>query len=109
MLIPQILIGQTANVSIQTSEPHTVLYVPVTAVQSDAQGEYVIRVKADGTQERVTVISGTITDNLVVVVGDLQANDQVILYSSTSSTSSTNQSGNDRGGFMIGAGGGGQP
>ena len=106
---PQILIGQTANVSIQTSEPHTVLYVPVTAVQSDAQGEYVIRVKADGTQERVTVISGTITDNLVVVVGDLQANDQVILYSSISSTSSTNQSGNDRGGFMIGAGGGGQP
>jgi len=104
---PQILIGQTANVSIQTSEPHTVLYVPVTAVQSDAQGEYVIRVRTDGTQERVTVISGTITDNLVVVVGDLQTNDQVILYSSTSSASSTTQSGNDRGGFMIGAGGGG--
>jgi RND family efflux transporter MFP subunit len=103
---PQILIGQTANVSIQTSAPHTVLYVPVTAVQSDAQGEYVVRIKSDGSQERVTVVSGTITDNLVVVVGDLQAKDQVLLYSSTSSTSS--QSSNGRGGFLLG-GGGGQP
>jgi HlyD family secretion protein len=107
---PRVLIGQTANVSIQTSAPHTVLYVPVSAVQSDAQGEYVIRVKQDGTQERVTVVSGTITDELVVVVGDLQANDQVLLYSSTSSTSQTSQT-SGRGGFLIGSGGGpaGQP
>ena len=102
---PQILIGQTANVTIQTSEPHTVLYVPVSAVQSDAQGEYVIRVNQDGTQERVTVISGTITDTLVVVVGDLQANDQILLYSSTSSTAGTTQN-NGSGGFLIGSGGG---
>ncbi len=102
---PQILIGQTANVSIQTSAPHTVLYVPVSAVQSDAQGEYVMRIKQDGTQERVTVVSGTITDNLVTVVGNLQANDQVLLYTSSSSTSQTSQTG-DRGNFLIGAGGG---
>jgi HlyD family secretion protein/macrolide-specific efflux system membrane fusion protein len=82
------------------------LYIPVTAVQSDAQGEYVVRVKSDGSQERVTVVSGTITDNLVVVVGDLQAKDKVLLYSSTSSTSS--QTSNNRGGFLLG-GGGGQP
>jgi RND family efflux transporter MFP subunit len=106
---PQILIGQTANVSIQTSAPHTVLYVPVSAVQSDAQGEYVIRVKQDGTQERVTVVSGTITDELVTVVGDLQANDQVLLYTSSSSTSQTSQT-SGRGGFLINSGGGpGQP
>ncbi len=98
----QILIGQTANVSIQTSEPHTVLYVPVTAVQSDAQGEYVLRVKADGTQERVSVVSGTIIDELVVVVGDLDANDQVVVYSST--YSSTDSSTTGRGGFMLGGG-----
>lgn len=110
----QILIGQTANVSIQTSEPHTVLYVPVTAVQSDAQGEYVLRVKADGSQERVSVISGTITDELVVVVGGLNAKDQVILYSST--YSSSEETATNRGGFMLGGGGdnvppsgGGQP
>jgi len=102
---PQILIGQTANVSIQTSAPHTVLYVPVSVVQSDAQGEYVVRVKQDGTQERVTVVSGTITDNLVAVVGDLKANDQVVLYTSSSSTSQTSQTG-DRGNFLIGTGGG---
>lgn len=103
----QILIGQTANVSIQTSEPHTVLYVPVTAVQSDAQGEYVLRVKADSSQERVSVISGTITDELVVVVGDLKAKDQVVLYSSTYSSSESSTDG--RGGFMIGGGGGNIP
>jgi RND family efflux transporter MFP subunit len=98
----RILIGQTANVSIQTSEPHTVLYVPVTAVHSDAQGEYVLRVKADGSQERVSVISGTITDELVVVVGDLKAKDQVVLYSS--SYSSSEETTNNRGGFMLGGG-----
>ncbi len=103
----QILIGQTANVSIQTSEPHTVLYVPVTAVQSDAHGEYVLRVKADGSQERVSVISGTITDELVVVVGDLNAKDQVILYSST--YSSSEETTTNRGGFMLGGGGGNVP
>lgn len=107
---PQILIGQTANVSIQTSAPHTVLYVPVSAVQSDAQGEYVIRMKQDGTQERVTVVSGTITDDLVTVVGDLQANDKVLLYTSSNSSSQSSQT-NSRGGFLIGSGGGpgGQP
>lgn len=103
---PQVMIGQTANVTIQTGQPHTVLYVPVSAVQSDAQGEYVVRVKADGTQERVTVVSGTITDTLVVVAGDLAAKDQVLLYSSTTSSTSTNQNGNSRngGGFLIGGG-----
>jgi RND family efflux transporter MFP subunit len=105
----RILIGQTANVTIQTSEPHTVLYVPVTAVQSDAQGEYVIRVKSDGSQERVTVVSGTITDDLVAVAGDLQANDQVLLYSSTYSATQSAQTGSDRGGTFIIDNGGGMP
>ncbi len=102
---PRILIGQTANVTIQTGEPHTVLYVPVTSVQSDAQGEYVIRVKNDGTQERVSVVSGTIIDDLVVVAGDLAADDQVLLYTSTYSTTTDDSGLNPgRGGFMIGTG-----
>jgi len=101
---PRILIGQTANVAIQTGEPHTVLYVPVTSVQSDAQGEYVIRVKSDGTQERVSVVSGTIIDYLVVVAGDLAADDQVLLYTSTYSTTEDTGLNPGRGGFMIGTG-----
>jgi len=101
---PRILIGQTANVTIQTGEPHTVLYVPVTSVQSDAQGEYVIRVKTDGTQERVSVVSGTIIDDLVVVAGDLAADDQVLLYTSTYSTTEDTGLNPGRGGFMIGSG-----
>ena len=50
--------GATANVTINTSEPHTVLTVPINAIQTDSQGEYVTRVKANGTTERIAVESG---------------------------------------------------
>ncbi|MCX6053713.1 MAG: efflux RND transporter periplasmic adaptor subunit [Chloroflexi bacterium] len=96
---PAILIGATASVVIQTSEPKTVLFVPVTAVLSDAQGEYVIRITSSG-QERVTVVSGQIVDNTVVVVGDLKTGDSVQTFTSTSS--STTSSNTRRGGGIVG-------
>ena len=76
---PDILIGSTATVVITTGDPQSVLFVPVSAVSSDAQGEYVMRVKDDGTTERVTVVSGQIVDETVIVVGDLQKGDKVVL------------------------------
>lgn len=109
---PSILIGATANVTIQTGSPQTTLFVPVSAVQSDAQGEYVIRVTNSGS-ERVTVVSGQIVDNTVVVKGDLKAGDVVQLYSTTSSSSSTSnqQNGQNGGGMIIdqNSGGGNPP
>lgn len=104
---PEILIGATANITIQTGSPQTTLFVPVSAVQSDAQGEYVVRVSNNGT-ERVTVVSGQIVDDTVVVKGDLVAGDVVQLYSSTSS-SSTDQQGPQTGGVIMQNGGGNPP
>ena len=100
---PSILIGATASVTIQISDAQTTLFVPVAAVQSDAQGEYVIRITNNG-QERVSVVSGQIVDNTVVVKGDLKAGDVVQLFTSTSSasTAGTYKSG---GGLMPGGGG----
>ncbi|HBO33356.1 MAG TPA: hypothetical protein DD636_01210, partial [Anaerolineaceae bacterium] len=79
---PSILIGATASITIQTGDPQTILFVPISAVQSDAQGEYVIRV-TNNSQERVNVVSGQIVDKTVVVKGDLNAGDIVQLFTST--------------------------
>ncbi len=79
---PRILIGMTADVSIQTSEPQAVLTVPAAAIQSDDQGEFVYVLKQDGSYRRVSVISGRILENdRVVVSGDLREGDQVLLAS----------------------------
>lgn len=93
---PGILIGATATVVIQTGEPRSVMFVPVSAVLNDAQGEYVMRVSSDGSVERVAVVSGQIIDETVVVAGDLQKGDQVQLYTSSTSTSTEGQGGTFR-------------
>lgn len=106
-----ILIGATATVVINTGSPQSVLFVPVSAVLSDAQGEYVMRV-SNGSAQRITVVSGQIVDQTVIVTGDLKKGDVVQLYSSTSSSSTTTDS-NTQGGMPGGAGaitgGGGEP
>ncbi len=113
----QILIGATATVVINIGEPQSVLFVPVSAVLNDAQGEYVMRVKNSVT-ERVTVVSGQIVDQTVIVTGDLKKGDVVQLYTSSSSTSDENGPQDNMGGGMIissesgaaaPAGGGGEP
>jgi HlyD family secretion protein len=95
--------GATANVTIITSEPHTMLAVPVSAIQSGTQGEYVVVVKADGSTQRVTVESGDLSNNLVTftTTGDIKDGDQVELATSSSSSSNRNGGG---GGFFPGGG-----
>ncbi len=109
---PDILLGATATVVIDTGAAVTLLTVPVEAVQTDSNGnEYVIVVNSDGSTKQVSVVSGTVTGTSVVVKGDLKAGDIVQLISSTSSssnTSSTQQQGNsimDLGGSVSGGGG----
>jgi multidrug efflux pump subunit AcrA (membrane-fusion protein) len=95
---PTILIGATADVTIQAGQPQDVLTVPVTAVGSDTQGEYVYVIGSNNSSQQVTIVSGQIlSDNTVIVTGKLQAGQTVGLLSSTTSTS------NNGGGF----GGGG--
>ncbi len=94
---PTILMGATADVIIQAGQPQTVLTVPVSAVGSDAQGEYVYVIGSNGSSQQVTVVSGQIlSDNTVIVTGDLKAGETVGLLSSSST------------GTNSGAGGGGR-
>lgn len=74
---PRVLLGMTADVSIVTDSERGVLAVPIDAVQSDNDGEYVSRVKADGTIERVAVQTGAVQDDLIVVRGSLSDGDTV--------------------------------
>jgi len=106
---PDILLGATATVEINTGAAETLLTVPVAAVQTDTDGnEYVIRVNTDGTTEQVSIVSGTVTGTSVVVTGDLNVGDTVQLStSSTTSTSSTQEGSNimQLGGSVSGGGG----
>jgi RND family efflux transporter MFP subunit len=102
-----VLFGATVNVTITTGEPHSMLAVPVSAVQSDSQGEYVMLVKSDDTTERITVESGDLMDNLVTITttGVIQEGDKVQLGATSSSSSTKTNSDPSGGGIMPGAGG----
>ena len=95
-----ILFGAVANVTITTGAPHTTLAIPVGAVLSDTKGEYVLLITPDGSTQRVTVVSGDLSRNLVTITttGTLKEGDQVQLGSGSSSSSGTG-----------GGGGGGGP
>jgi HlyD family secretion protein len=74
---PRVLLGMTANVTIVTDVQAGALAVPLDAVQLDGQGEFVNRVRPDGSVERVNVVSGQLQGELVIVTGDLRAGDTV--------------------------------
>ena len=70
-------LGTTVNVVIQVKEAVASLAVPITAIQNDGKGEYVLVVQNDGSMKRVDVVSGAIVNDQVVVTGDLQAGDRI--------------------------------
>lgn len=99
---PSILIGATADVTIQAGQPQNVLTVPVTAVGSDSQGEYVYVIDQNGNATQVTVVSGQIlANNTVIVKGNLQSGDTVGLLSSTSTGTNNNGGGLGGGRFLV--------
>lgn len=73
------LLGTTTDVTIQTGEPAEVLVVPVDAVQNDEQGEYVLKVVGEGAPLRVAVHSGMLVSDQVVVSGELEDGDTLLL------------------------------
>lgn len=98
---PTILIGATADVTIQAGQPQNVLTVPVSAVGSDTQSEYVYVIGSNGSAQQVTVVSGQIlANNMVIVTGNLQAGQSVGLLSST--TTGTNSGAGGGGGRFFG-------
>jgi len=83
---PAILLGATSTVVIDTGAASTLLTVPVSAVQTDDQGEYVMVVGSDDRQPRVSVVSGTVVGTTVVVTGGLKVGDVVQLVTSSATT-----------------------
>jgi HlyD family secretion protein len=77
-------LGTTANVSIQVKDISSTLAVPITTIQNDSQGEYVLVAGDDGSTLRVNVVSGAIIGEYVAVTGDLQAGEQLQLVQSSS-------------------------
>ncbi len=70
-------LGTTANVVIHVKDATASLAVPITTVQNDSQGEYVLVIQSDGSTKRVDVVSGAIVGDMVVVSGGLQEGERV--------------------------------
>ena len=69
-------LGSTMNLVIQVGGETAVLAVPITAIQNDAQGEFVWVVRG-GETLRVDVTGGAIIGEMVAVTGDLNEGDVV--------------------------------
>jgi RND family efflux transporter MFP subunit len=74
----------TANVVILTKEVVSSLMVPLTAIQRDDQGEYVLVIQGESSTKRVDVVGGEVDGNLIVVTGDLKVGDRIQLLQDTS-------------------------
>ncbi len=105
-----VLYGATVNVTITTGEPHAMLAVPISAVSSNAQGEFVTLIKADGSTQQVAVESGNLVDNLVTITTTegLKAGDQLQLGTASNAAPDNSDQG-PGGGILPGGGGGGGP
>ena len=100
-------INASASVEIEIGEPEVQLLVSVTAVQSDTEGEYV-QVVRNGSIQRVEIVSGTImSDDTVIVTGDLEVGEQVVLVVETSSDEDEETNNGMFGGLFGGLLGGG--
>ena len=70
-------LGATTNVTIEVKPATASLTVPITVIQNDSKGEYVLVLQADGSIKRVDVVSSTIVGDRVVVTGDLKEGDSL--------------------------------
>ena len=77
-------LGTTANVTIHISDAVSSMAVPIATIQNDASGEFVMVLQGDSSTKRVDVVSGVIVDDLVVVNGDLQEGQSVLVNNGSS-------------------------
>jgi multidrug efflux pump subunit AcrA (membrane-fusion protein) len=75
------MLGMTSYVKIVIEVQQKVLAVPIDAVQYDDEGEYVMVFnRSSRDQTRVTIESGVIQGDQVVVSGDLRPGQQVVSF-----------------------------
>jgi HlyD family secretion protein len=79
----RILLGSTANVTVQVSDVTSRLLVPLSAIQNDASGEFV-EVQTGSSVQKVAVVTGDIEGDNVVVTGSLHVGDQIVITNSSS-------------------------
>jgi membrane fusion protein, macrolide-specific efflux system len=96
-------------VVLHTGQPHSLLAVPVAAVQSDSTGEYVTLLKTDGSTQRVTVTSGDLANGQVTLTtsSGLKAGDQVAIGTTSSTTTKSSSNSSNGGGIPLPGGPGG--
>jgi multidrug efflux pump subunit AcrA (membrane-fusion protein) len=80
------LLGSTADVAVQIGTPSEKIVVPIDAVQNDTSGEYVMKQVIQGVPIRVDVTSGEIVGDQVVVTGDLQEGDVLVVSTLSQNT-----------------------
>jgi RND family efflux transporter MFP subunit len=73
------LVGNAVEVAMPDGTAETALSVPRDALVTRADGTYVVRVRADGSSERISVEPGVRDQAYVAVQGDLAAGDQVVV------------------------------
>jgi HlyD family secretion protein len=95
-------LGATANLTIQVSAPTKMLAVPITAVRTDDQGEYILRVGQGSSPQRINVQSGDIVGNLVAVSGDLKEGDRVVITQTNTTSANTTSTTRRAGGGPFG-------
>ncbi len=76
-------LGTTANVVIQIKDEAATLAVPITAIQNDSNGEYVLLIKEDGSTTQLDIVSGVIVGDFVAVTGNLNEGDRLQLVNSS--------------------------
>ena len=85
--------SMTARVNINVAEKNNVLLVPLAALKTNNEGQYVERVNRDGTTENVSVTVGIYSDDKVEIVSGLNEGDQLTVSYAKSKTSSSSNSG----------------
>jgi RND family efflux transporter MFP subunit len=74
-------LGMTGNVKIETEVLKGALAVPIDSIKFDEEGEYVmLKAAGGGEDKRVSIRTGLLQGDQILVTGDLKAGDTVIVF-----------------------------
>lgn len=91
--------SMTARVSINANEAKNVLTLPLSAIKTDKNGQYVTVVRENGKQENIKIVTGITGDGRVEVVSGLVEGDKVVTSQTAQQTKQTG-TGQRSGGMM---------
>lgn len=98
--------GMVARVSIFISEKNGIVNLPLAAIRSDKEGKYVIVPTQNGQTQKVSVTTGTISEDRIEIVSGLNEGDKVLVEApKTQGQSGNTQQGGQRGSQQGGPGG----